>query len=407
MMFSYKARNAQGELLKGTMEAEDSAAVGDRLMSDNHIPVSIEPLVIKEDVLKVIQAKMSKKRIPNDDLVLLSRQIYTLIKAGVPVVRALRNLQQSMPHRPLLADTLLEIIDDLEEGQELSTAFARQTGAFPRIFINILRVGESTGRLEESFLQLSEYLELDQENTRQVKSALRYPTIVIIAIIIAMGVINVFVIPAFSGVFAKLGTDLPLLTQILITCSNFTLAWWPYMLAALMGAYFGVKLWGQSSEGAEQLDLLKTRIPLFGSIVTKSMLCRFSRSLSLSLSAGVPLLSSLSVVAGSLDNTYMEKRVLAMREKIEQGESLTRTAAASGLFTPLVLQMVSIGEETGSLDHMLDQVAQHYESEVKYELKNIGSNIEPILVVFIGVIVLILALGVFLPMWEISSGKGI
>ena len=244
---------------------------------------------------------------------------------------------------------------------------------------------------------------MERETRKRVKSALRYPIMVISAMAIAMVVITMFVIPSFSSVFNKLGADLPFATQILIGISEFMQNWWHMLLAGLVLTYIGFSQFIKTDDGAVWWDRVKLKIPLLGSIFERVALARFSRSFSMMLSAGVPILSTLSIVAGSVGNFYIGRAITSMATGVERGEQLTNTAMQTGLFTPLVLQMMSVGEETGAIDKLLDEVADFYEQEVDYELKQLADAIEPILLVFLGALVLLLALGVFLPVWELSG----
>jgi MSHA biogenesis protein MshG len=266
----------------------------------------------------------------------------------------------------------------------------------------MVQVGETTGSLPEAFLQLSVYLDREKDTQGRIKQALRYPTIVLVAIVLALGIINLFVIPAFAKVFTSFKAELPWATQVLVSTSNFTLSYWYVILAAAVAAAVGVRAFIDTPRGRYRWHHWQLKIPLIGPILYGAMLGRFARSLAVTLKAGVPLVQGMTVVSRAVDNDYIGARILEMRDGIERGETITRTAATTGLFPPMVLQMLAVGEETGAVDDLLVEVAEYYEREVDYLLKNLSSAIEPILIVVIGVMVLILALGVFLPMWDLS-----
>jgi MSHA biogenesis protein MshG len=306
-----------------------------------------------------------------------------------------------------MVEVLEEITSDLESGRELSTALARFPRIFSTLFQSMVRVGENTGQLDETFLRIGQYLELEKETRERVKSALRYPTIVIVAIALAIGIINVLVIPAFAQVFSRWSMELPWATRILISTSDFFVAYWVHLLVAAGIGVFALRRYLATDHGRYRWDKLKLRLPVVGSIIHRATLGRFARAFSISFRAGVPLIQSLTVISRALDNEYVGDRVLQMRNGIERGDTLTRTAASTGLFTPLVLQMMAVGEESGALDDLLEEVAGFYEREVDYELKNLSAAIEPILIVAVGVMVLMLALGVFLPMWDLAAGVGL
>jgi MSHA biogenesis protein MshG len=279
----------------------------------------------------------------------------------------------------------------------------RHPEIFSFFYLNMVRVGEMTGRLEEVFLRLFDHMEFERDMKQRVKSAVRYPMFVVIAMVVAIAVINIFVIPAFAKVYAGFKVELPLMTRILINTSNFTLHYWPLMLALIFGAIVGFKMYVATTAGRYRWDRDKLRIPLVGSIIHKATLARFARSFALSSKSGVPIVQGLSVVAQTVENAYIASRIEQMRDGVERGESILRTAVTTGVFTTVVLQMIAVGEESGELDDLMDEIAEMYEREVDYELKTLSANIEPILIVGLGILVLILALGVFLPIWDLGK----
>ena len=291
----------------------------------------------------------------------------------------------------------------LDGGQDLTTALSQHKDVFPNLYINMVQVGETTGALHEAFLQLSIYLEREKDTRDQVKSALRYPSFVIIAIAIAIFVINIFVIPTFAKIFAGFNTELPWATKVLIGTSEFFVSYWPLILIAIVGSFFGFRAFVKTDDGRMWWDKTKVKLPLVGGIIYRATLSRFARALATSLKAGVSLISAMNVVSRAVDNEYIGEKIRGMREGVERGDTITRTAASTGMFPPLVLQMISVGEETGAIDDLMFDVADYYEREVEYDLKNLSSAIEPVLIVGIGILVLILALGVFLPMWDLTT----
>jgi MSHA biogenesis protein MshG len=238
--------------------------------------------------------------------------------------------------------------------------------------------------------------------TERVQQALRYPAFVLVAMGVAIVIINLFVIPAFAKLFASLKTALPPITQILILFSNFMVQYWPLLLGLCIGAALSFRVYTATRGGRYNWDKLKLRLPLAGSIIEKVTLARFARSFSISLRSGMSMVQTLAVLAQVVDNAYIAQRIEQMRDGVERGESVLRTARATGVFTPIVLQMVAVGEETGELDSLMQEVADMYQREIDYELKGLSANIEPIMITFLGVLVLILALGVFLPIWDLG-----
>lgn len=401
-IFAYKARNSRGDAVKGEIEAASADVVATQLMNSGITPLEISASKAKKDVFGDIKIQLGASKPTLDDLILFCRQMYTLNKAGVPIIRGISGLQESTKNL-ILSQALKNILLELESGRELSTAMAQQGELFSSLMISMVKVGENTGKLEEAFLQLSAYLELERDTRSRIKSALRYPVFVIVAISIAIGIVNLFVIPAFAGVFSKMKMDLPWQTQLLINLSDFTVAYWPYLVGSIAIAIFGFNNYIKTTTGKYKWDRAKLHFPIVGSIISRALLARFARTFAMASKSGVPLIQTLGVVARAVDNDYVADKILSMRNGIERGDSLTRTAAATGLFTPLVLQMLNVGEETGAIDDMLNEVADFYEREVDFELKGLAAAIEPILIVFVGILVLILALGIFLPMWDMTK----
>jgi MSHA biogenesis protein MshG len=267
----------------------------------------------------------------------------------------------------------------------------------------VIHVGENTGRLDEAFAQIGEYLEFERDTRRSLQAASRYPMFVLLAISAALVIVNIYVIPAFDKVFAKYGAALPWQTRALIATSDFFVAWWPALLMLGVLGTFAVRGWVGTPAGRLWWDRVRLRLPIVGGLFQRIGLARFCQTFAMVLRAGVPLLQGLAVVGHAIGNQYMAERIRDMRTGIERGESITRTAAASGLFTPIVLQMLSVGEETGRVDELLAECARFYSEEVEYLLKGLAEAIEPILIIAIGGLVLVLALGVFLPLWDLSS----
>lgn len=401
-LFRYKARNSRGDSVAGEIEAGSADAVATQLVNSGVTPIDIRRVRENRDFISELEALFTNTKPSIDDLILFCRQMYTLSRSGVPIIRALTGLAETTKNRTL-SNAINRIRRNIEGGHELSVAMSMEAAIFNNLIISIIRVGETTGRLDEAFLQLSQYLEMERDTRARIKMAIRYPSFVILAIVIAIGIINTLVIPAFARVFTKMKTELPWQTKLLMGMSDFTVAYWPYMVTAAILAFFGVRQYISQGNGKYRWDKLKLNLPIMGSLITRSTLARFSRSFAMAFKSGVPLIQALTVTARAVDNEFVAERVLSMRNSVERGENLTRTAAATGLFPPLVLQMFAVGEETGAIDQMMEDVAAFYEREVDYELKNLSSAIEPVLIIAIGIMVLIIALGVFLPMWDMTK----
>ncbi|MCK9396332.1 MAG: type II secretion system F family protein [Methylobacter sp.] len=399
--FSYKGRNNNGELVKGVLESQDRGAVAKQLFSIGITPVEIVPgsAPAAENSLSI---NLFQERIELVDLMMFCRQMYTLLKAGIPIMSAL-NVQQASTRNKAFVKVIAEIRASLDSGHELSAALNQHPKVFNSFYISMIRVGETTGMLDKVFLRLVDYLEFEKFMREQIKSALRYPTFVMIAMIVAIIVMSVFVIPVFAKVFANLGSELPLMTRILLDFSNFMVASWSYLLIGAVGIAVFFRSHIATGKGKYQWDSFKLKIPIAGVIIHKASMARFARSFALSSKSGVPIMSTLSLVAQTVDNDFIADKVEQMRFGVERGETILRTATNAGIFNPLVLQMIAVGEESGALDDLMEEIADMYQRDVEYEIKTLGSKVEPIMIVFLGVLVLILALGIFLPIWDLGQ----
>ncbi len=402
----WRGRNPHGEMVHGLVDADSDEAVADQLLAAGVTPVQITP---RGDGLAAARpggwASLRASPVQAQDVLLLSRQMYTLQRAGVPILRALAGLQASAS-KPALATLLADLRAALDQGRELATAMARHPAVFSGFYVAMIRVGEMTGRLTESFQRLAEHIEFDLEVRAQIQQALRYPLLVMGSIAVALVVINLFVIPAFAKVFASFKADLPLMTQLLLGVSSFTVRWWPLLAAGALACGWGLRGWLALPANRYRWDRCKLRLPVVGPLVLKSTLARFARSFAIASRSGVPISSAMTVVAQTVDNAFVGQRIEQMRDGIERGESLSRCAAATGVFTPVVLQMMAVGEETGELDELMEEIAHMYERETRYAVKGLAAAVEPVLLAVIGALVLVLALGVFLPLWDLGQAAG-
>jgi MSHA biogenesis protein MshG len=409
MQFTYRGKDSRGAVQQGALGAPNADAAASDLMRRGITPLSIRE-VQQSDSLSARLNKLPifRKKISLDELIVFCRQMYALTKAGIPLIRTMRGLADTT-RSPELGEVLDDVTTRLEGGSTMATAMQAHPKVFSDLFIAMIHVGENTGQLDDAFKRLSDILELERDTKRRLSQALRYPTFVMIALFGALMVVNFLVIPKFSAVFSKLGADLPFLTQVLVGTSNFLLSYWYLMLAAMIAGAVAVKQWRKTEQGELIWDRYKLKMPIIGPLVELITLSRFARNFASMLSAGMPVTNALTVVADATDNAWISKHIKDMRSGIERGESLLRTARQSNMFTPLILQMIAVSEETGSVDEMLINVADFYDEDVDYGLKRLAESIEPILIVAMGVLVLILALGVFLPIWDLGAaamGRG-
>jgi len=401
--FRYLARTPDGRSQEGEIEAASPEAAADRLQNGGSIPLRITRAKEGGNWREALaNIRLFQKKVSLDDLILFTRQMYSLIRAGIPLVRALNGIRETV-RKPVLRETLQGVIDELEGGRQLSEALEQYPRAFSKLMVNIVQSGEESGRLDQAFLELSGYMAREKETRSQIKSALRYPSFVLVAIGVAIAVITLYVIPAFGRLFESFNAQLPWPTRVIIAVSDFATNYWHLILGLLIVGFFGLRAYIRTKKGRYQWDRMKLRIPVVGSILLRASLARFCRGFSMGFSSGVGVLQCINLSGQALDNAYIAANLEVMQDYVEHGNSLTQSAEASNLFTPLVLQMLSVGEETGNVDTMLSEAADYYEREVDYEVKNLTASIEPILIVVIGAMVLVLALGVFLPMWSLGQ----
>ena len=403
--FIYKGRSIAGYPVEGIINADNKNLAATQLMEKGVTPTNIssQPLSGDEkDVFKMFMGKMREKKPGLDDLILFSRQSHTLLKAGLPIIRAFKGLAE-LSTNPLFTKTLNQLIRALESGLPLSSAMKAHPKVFPPIFTNMIRVGEDSGHLDEAFEQLSSYLQREKDTIGRIKEALRYPAMVLIVMAIAIIIVNLFVIPAFSKVFTSFNVELPLATQLLITTSDFMLNSWHFILTGMILSGIMIHSYINTKQGRYQWDYYRLKLPLIGDIILRATLARLMRALSISLASGVPILHTLHTIGLASGNAYITDKMNDISSGIERGDTLTRSSAASGIFPTLVIQMMAVGEESGNMDELMLEVAEFYDREIDFDIKGLSAAIEPILLIFIGALVLVLALGIFLPMWDLGA----
>ena len=399
--FVYTARDRQRNPVRGEVEGRGRDEVADHLLAQGLTPITILERKVAGESFAALRRHLS----PGPqlvDLIFFCRQMFSICKGGLALHRGVRTLAQSV-RNPALRDALSDMRRQIEEGRAFSEAMSTHRKIFPALMINLVRVGENTGKLDQAFSELQRNLELEHETRRRMKAAMRYPILVIVALIIALSVVSLFVIPVFAGVFANFGAELPWMTRVLMATSDWAVRWWPYVLVAATAVVFSARSWLRTDRGAELWGRWSLSFPLFGQILLKATLARFSRTLAMCMRSGIVLDQGVQAVAAASNNRHFALRLGAMRERIAQGESLTAAARHAALFTPLVMQMITTGEETGRLDEMLDECAGFYEREVDYDVGMLGEYVEPVLLVIVSALVLMLALGIFLPMWDLAS----
>ncbi len=401
-LFSFTGRNAHGQLTEGEMESSNSSSLASQLMEKGITPLSINEIKPKVDFVAELKDKFDMYKVSIEELLMFTRQMGALTKAGLPITKSISGILESIEN-PLMVKALKDVNEQLESGRGLAIAFARHPKVFSNLYVSMIQVGENTGRLDQAFALMADYIDHHRKMSHNISSALRYPAIVLSAIVIALAIVNLFVIPKFADFFQANNLELPWQTNVLLTTSNFFVDYWQFILVGLVAAYIWFNRYISTENGRYKWHRFILGAPLVGDILLRAYLARFARSFAIAYGAGVPIVQGMGVVGRSVGNDYIADHVANMREGIERGETLTRTAGRTGIFTPVVMQMFAAGEEAGNLEEMMTHVADFYEEEVDYDIKTLADKLEPLIYVFVGIMVLILALGIFVPMWDITQ----
>ncbi len=396
--FSYKVRDKSGKLISGAIEAESAAAVSAKLRSMGYIVLEVSE---KKEALS-FSLPGFRKKVKLGDLTVFARQFATLINSGVSITRALAILAEQTQN-PTLVEVIKQVRKDVEAGLSLSEALAKQEKIFPPIFVNMVRAGEAGGVLDEVLERLAEHFEKEAGIKARVKSALTYPSAVFAFSLIIATVMIVFVVPIFKGMFESLGGDLPAATQMLVNLSNFIKTKWWLILLFIFGFVYGLKMVNRNERGKYFLDSLKLKLPIFGNLIKKMSIAKFARTFSTLVSSGVPILQSLDIVADTAGNSVVTKAIKEARTSIKEGESISKPLSKSPVFPPMVVQMISVGEETGALDTMLKKIADFYDEEVTTMVESLTSLLEPLLMIFMGLMIGGIVISLYLPMFQIIA----
>lgn len=392
--FSYRARNNRGEVISGLIEAPNNEAVAEQLFSKGYIPVKIE-----EGKKQAAPSFQFFKRVSSEDLIIFSRQLSTLVTSGISFIRSLDTLSEQTKSIKL-REAINEIRKDVEGGSSFSEALSRFPDIFSPLYIGMIRVGEEGGVLDEILERLATLLEHEAETRARIKTATRYPKIVIVAIIIAFFILTTLVVPKFAALYASSKVALPWPTRVLIFLSKAITRYWPLMIASAAAVYYGFRVYIKTPSGKWNWNKFQLKAPVFGVIIEKTVMSRFARIFATLYRSGIPMLKTLDIVSGTLGNVIVERAVDVIKENVREGKGLAKPMIMTKVFPPIVIQMVAIGEETGALDNMLNKVSDYYDLEVEYSIRNLSTTIEPILLLFIGGAILFLALGIFLPIWD-------
>jgi type IV pilus assembly protein PilC len=394
--FQYKVRDKAGNMVTGTLVADNELLVLQRLREMGYTPLEVG----KEKKGLNLEINIRKPKVKLKDLAVFSRQFATMINSGLPILRALAILAEQTTHK-LLAETLTQCRMDVEQGSSLSGAMQKHPKVFNDLYVSMVKSGEMGGSLDTTLLKLASLLEREVHLRGKIKSAMTYPVAVVGLVILIMGAMLLFVVPQFKGIYEQLGGQLPLPTRVLLVLSDaFKKFWWMFLVLTFV-ARFLLRRYKATESGRTRIDALKLRVPVFGSLFHKTALSRFSSTLAMLLSAGVPILQAFDIVSDTVNNKIISKAVVDVQASVREGESIAKPLSKHSVFPPMVVQMIAVGEETGQVDTMLEKVAQFYDQEVEASVDALTSLIEPLLIAVIGGFVGAAVIALYMPMFNI------
>jgi len=405
-LFEYKARDRMGQMVAGNMDAPDADAVGQELGRMGHFPIKIKSTeVAQADAEEKVDPLERFQKIKPQELVLFTRQMSTLFNAGIPILGILVAMEEQV-ESPKFRRTVKQIRLDIEGGNSMSEAMEKHPTVFSELYTSMISAGEAGGVMDELLARLADLLEKQGDTDAKVKGAMKYPKMVVSAMILAVTILMWKVVPVFVNMFAKAKIELPLATKILIGANKIFFDYWYLLLGGTILAIIIFKKYTATEKGRYQWDYFMLKVPIMGPIVLRSSMAKFARVFSTLQAGGVSILEILNVTAKVVDNSVISGIVRGLKDSVQEGTGLAAPLKQSGFIPPLVIQMIAAGEDSGSLDEMLKKVADYYDEEVDMAVKNLSAMIEPILLLFMAAMVLFLALAIFVPMWDMSKMAG-
>ena len=396
--FSYRVRDRKGKTVTGVMQGESAQTVSESLGKQGYFPMS----VMESKTFNFSFFDFLKPGVKKEDLNIFTRQLWTMQKAGLPLLSGLGSLREQASTQTF-KKVIVQLIKDVEAGNSFSVALSQQPRVFEPVFVHMVRAGEASGKLDEIFFQLSEMGQFETATKSKIRSATIYPIITLFSLMTAFVIVVTFVVPKFIGVFGKADRVLPLPTRILLAVNGLIRYHWLESIMAAIAAVFLFRFIVSTPVGRFQWDRLKLKFPVIGKLVFFLQLSRFSRILAELLKTGVPILQSLQLVSDTLSNKVLERAVTTIQQSVNEGKGMSVAMKSTGIFTPMIVQMVEVGENSGRTDELLHYVSGYYEDQANTMIKNFSTLIEPILLFFLGGMVLLLALGVFLPVWDLVN----
>ena len=400
--YVFQAYNETGALISGELEADSETAVNHNLLSKGFIPSDIRKNRSLSFALQWEHLKGKLNPIKTRDLILFTKQFRTLFRAGVPMTELLKIIEKQTENKRLKIITT-GLSQDIQTGTGLFSAFKKYPQAFSPLFCSVIQAGETSGSLSEVMERLIFIMEHEFRIRSEIKSALRYPLIVLFFLAVAFFVLLFFVMPKFVRIFQLRGIDLPLPTKICLFMYQFMVNYWYIAILIIFGGMIALTAFINTERGRYQRDLLLLKMPFFGSLVLKSTMSRFCSIFSILQFSGVQVLESLRILSGTLDNAVISKQFNKIESEIESGNNIANPLKAAKFFTPMVVNMVAVGEKAEKLDEMLEEVALHYDSEIEYTIKEITESVTPLLTIGLAVVVGFFALAIFLPMWDMTK----
>lgn len=396
--FVYRARNRQGKIVRGSLTAESAGAASAMLREKNLFVVEIKPGRPAAGLsLQFLEAKVGTK-----DLALFCRQFATMISCGVPIIQCLNILIHQIDNKKLV-EAVKGMLEMLEKGQSLADAARAYPKVFPRIFVSMLEAGEISGALDRVMERLAVHFEKEHDLREKVKSAMTYPAVVVVVAVLAVAALMVFVLPTFVKMLTEYNAELPLMTKIVMGASNIMRGYWYVFLALFLAAGFAYRRFTATPRGRVLVDRLSLRLPVFGGLIRRMIISRFARTLGTLLASGVPLLQAFDVVKKIAGNVLVENAIVEAAACVKEGQGIAQPLQKTGIFPPMVTRMISIGEETGAMDTMLEKIAEFYDREVEDIVSRLSSMIEPVLIVGMGGVVGFIIMSIMLPMFSIMS----
>jgi MSHA biogenesis protein MshG len=398
--FKYKVRDKFGNPVIGTIDAPTLQVAGDQLYGSGYLPISIE----KAEEALSLSANLSDllmrfQKVKLEEIILFSQQLSTLYKAGLPLLTGLESITEQIKSQKF-RNILDDIRKQIEGGSTLHGAMSKHPEVFSAVYVNMVRAGETSGMLGESLDRFVTLADRELRTKQRVKEATRYPKLVILALIVAFAVLIIFVFPRFAQVFAQFKVSLPLPTRIMIGINEIFQSYWYLVLIFIFGIPIFINRYLRTEKGRSSWDKLKMKIPVFGLLFLKIALSRFAYTFAMLNRSGIPILQTLEITSSTINNTTLSQAVEGISRSVKEGRGLADSMRETKMFTPLVIQMVSVGESSGTLDSMLTRITEYYDIEVENTIKKISTYIEPFLTLFLGLFVLFLALAVFLPWWN-------